>query len=922
MKVDEKKWQDLWEKKKIFQAQRSQQKKLFITVPYPYTSGPLHIGHGRTYTLADIWARYQRMKGYNVLFPMAFHISGTPILAVADKIKQGNEQAIALYRDYISLYEKDEKKIQKILSSFSDPKEVAGYFSKVISQDFKSLGFSIDWGRSFTTGDPHYNRFIEWQFLCLKEKGMITRGSHPVQYCPRDDNPVGEDDIRDGDIQDTRIETATIIKFPFKDGFLPALTVRPETIFGVTNIWINPEGEYVKAKVDGEFWYLSREGLEKLGHQGHAIEKLGGYPGQMLLHEKSSSPVDDRPLPLLPALFVDTAVGTGVVFSVPAHSPDDYIALREMKFPVEPIAVVQVQGYKECPAKELAERMGIQTQQDREKLKEATKKLYKDEFYNGILANSGEFSGQPIKKVKEEMKTWLKNSGRALEIFVSATPHLQCRCGEKVVVKVLPDQWFINYGNPSWKELARECLKEMSILPEMYRASFEGTIEWLHERPCARKRGLGTNLPWDPKWVIDSLSDSTLYPAFYTLAAQFKKIPPQKLTPQVFDYLFLGKGTSIDLSKTAKIPRKTLEEMRKEFEYWYPVDVRHTAIPHLSNHLTFYIFNHAILLPKQYWPKMISLNELLIRDGSKMSKSKGNVIPLTHIAKHYSADLYRLYIAYSADMNAVVDWTEEGIEMVKKRLAVFSDIAIKGKKGKQKSIDRWLLSRFHSALKEIEAYIEQFSFRKYIQRALFEMMNDVSYYERREGKSALPEIMKEWIKILSPVIPHTCEELWKAAGSRTLVSVQPWPQKNENLINPSMERGEEMVRQTVDDIKEIEKIIQKKPKKVHIYVSPSWKYSVYQEVKESGGKEFSVKNLMENPQIRKQGKAAIQFAEKIRKEFKGHFLSEKEEYDILCEAKRFFEKECGCEVKVFRSAEAVSQKALKAEPGKPGIEIF
>lgn len=922
----EQKWQKQWEEKAVFEPKRKRGKKCFITVPYPYTSGPLHIGHARTYTLTDIWARYKRMQGFNTLFPMAFHISGTPILSVADRIMEGKGETIALYREYVSLYESSKKKVEKIVEGFQDPKKVAGYFSRVISRDFKSLGFSIDWSRSFTTGDPPYNKFIEWQFLTLKEKGLIKRGKHAVQFCPRDGNAVGEDDIKEGDILDTRIETFTLIKFPFKDGFLPAATLRPETIFGATNLWINPEKQYVKARVDGEVWYLSKEGLEKLEHQNHQIEKLESFEGRKLLNKKASSPVTKKGLPLLPASFVDPAVATGVVYSVPAHSPPDYVTLQDLNSSLKPLSVISLPGYGEFPAKDISEKMGIKNQKEKKKLNEATKKLYKEEFYKGVLKNSGKFSGISIKEGKESVKKWLKKEGKALDFFVSNTTSLVCRCGEEVVVKVLPDQWFIDYGNRKWKERARTCLQKMTILPERYRSSFASAIEWLHERACARKRGLGTKLPWDNKWVIESLSDSTIYPAFYLLAGTLKKntIPPKSLTPAFFDFVFLGKGKVQEIEKTTRIKKSLLEKMRKDFVYWYPVDDRHTAVPHLTNHLTFYLFNHAILFPERFWPKMISLNELLIREGSKMSKSKGNVIPLADIGKNYSADLYRLFIASGAEMNTVIDWTEEGIEMVKKRLEGFIELAGKLQdRGEQKVIDQWLLSRFHTVLKDSEKDLNNFSFRRYIQRAFFDMMNDVSHYSRRGGERP-GMVLKDWIKILSPVIPHVCEELWEQTGGKGFVSLENWPRAQEKLINPRLEKQEELVHQTLNDIKEILKIIKKTPKKIHIYSAPGWKYTVHRRVRGMAGKEFSIKELMKIPEIRKQGKQALHFAEKLRKDLgKLEFLlSEKEEWQAVSEAKEFFEKEFACDIQVIKALESTSLKAVKAEPGKPGIEVL
>ncbi|MBI4021626.1 MAG: leucine--tRNA ligase [Candidatus Aenigmarchaeota archaeon] len=909
----EKKWQQRWQEAQAFVPLRKG-KKVFVTVPYPYTSGPLHIGHARTYTLADLWARYQRLQGKATLFPMAFHISGTPILSVADRIREGRKETLDLYRDYIGIYEPDQKKAEAVLRSFTEPKAVADFFSQVIARDFQSLGFSIDWTRSFTTGDPAYRKFIAWQFLRLRDAGVITRGSHAVQFCTRDQNAVGEDDIRDGDLLDTGIEAFTAVKFPFRDGFLVAATLRPETLFGATNLWIRPDATYVKARVDGEIWYLSAAGFATLGDQHHTVKEIERFPGKKLAGSEAQSPVEKRILPVLPADFVDPAFATGVVFSVPAHAPEDYVALRNLGFPVEPIPVITVPGYGPVPAKEVCDQLHISSAGDRDQLKEATRMLYKAEFYQGVLARAGPFSGTPVKEIKGQVAAWLKSRGKALDFFVPKTPDLVCRCGARVVVKVLPDQWFINYGDPAWKAKTRACLKQMAIIPEGSRASFEAAIEWLHERACARRRGLGTALPWDEQWTIESLSDSTIYPAFYLLAHLVRDQDAEKLVPAVFDFALLGKGTAAAAAKASGLPLKLLQSLRKEFSFWYPVDLRHTAVPHLTNHLTFYLFTHALLFPEQHWPKAISLNELLVRDGHKMSKSKGNVIPLADVSRQYSADLYRLYIASGADMSAVIDWTQEGIETVRKRLLAFIELAERAGSGKS-PMDAWLRSRFHTMLQDLGQDIEGFRFRSYAQRAFFGMMNDVAHFFRRGGKAIPGDLLKDWFIVLSPLIPHVCEELWERQDGKGLVSLARWPRPDPKAVDPALEAGEDLVGRTVQDIREILKLVDRKPGKVHLYVAPDWKYVMHRRIADGA----DLKTLMADPAIRAQGKAAAVFFERAKK--LPAAAGPAQELAALHGARTFLEREFGCPIEVVSALQATGARAAKAEPGKPGIEV-
>ena len=168
----EEKWQNRWEKSGIFIGKIDKTKpKYFITVPYPYASGPLHIGHCRTYNLGDIFARYKRQQGFNVIWPMAFHITGTPVLSISKRIQKKEKKILDLYRSYIGIYEDNKKDIEDIINSFNDPMNVASYFAGKLMDDFKRMGFSIDSTRQFTTADAEYNRFIEWQYKILNEKG-------------------------------------------------------------------------------------------------------------------------------------------------------------------------------------------------------------------------------------------------------------------------------------------------------------------------------------------------------------------------------------------------------------------------------------------------------------------------------------------------------------------------------------------------------------------------------------------------------------------------------------------------------------------------------------------------------------------------------------------------------------------------------
>ena len=209
---DELFWQGEWKKDQTFFSNPDDRKKFFITVPWPYTSGPLHVGHGRTYAIADIIARYKRLTGFNVLFPIGFHESGTPIGAISDKIANGDKKTRDMYREYVSRYESPEK-VDKVLETFTDPEKVASYFADRITMDFDRLGISIDWRRKFRSIDPPYRKMVEWQFRKLYSLGKIKKGKHALLFSPDEGNPVGEDDIEDGDTNKVSIEDFVSVLF-------------------------------------------------------------------------------------------------------------------------------------------------------------------------------------------------------------------------------------------------------------------------------------------------------------------------------------------------------------------------------------------------------------------------------------------------------------------------------------------------------------------------------------------------------------------------------------------------------------------------------------------------------------------------------------------------------------------------------------
>jgi len=895
LKQIEQKWQWKWSEAKIFEADPDQSKpKYFVTVAYPYPNSPQHIGHGRTYTLADVHARYMRMRGYNVLLPMAFHYTGTPVLAMSKRLADKDKDLIS---DFVNVYKVPREKLKE----FVEPFNMARYFHEEIKAGMKEIGYSIDWRREFTTVDPHYNRFIEWQFQKLRQKGYISRGSHPVGWCPRDSNPVGQHDTR-GDVEPD-IGEFTLIKFRMGDWILPAATLRPETVFGVTNMWLHPEVDYVKARIDDEKWIISRESAQKLPYLNRKVAVLETFKGKELIGKQVENPVNGQKILILPAEFVDPKNATGVVMSVPGHAPYDYVALENLSKDtalmkkygfkpeaigaIKPVSIITVPEYGEVPAGYVVKEMGITSQTDT-KLEDATKEVYRREFHSGKMkSNTGKYAEFPVAQAKDSVKADLIQEGKAENMYELLNRPVVCRCGTECIVKIFEDQWFIDYGKPEWKQLAHKCLNKMEILPEELRTEFNNVIDWLHEKACARKSGMGTRLPWDPEWIIESLSDSVIYMAYYTIVKHIKEsgMKPEQLIDAAFDYIFLGMGNSNKIIQETGLKTDILEKMRNEFTYFYPLDSRHSGRDLVPNHLTFMIFNHTAIFPESLWPRQIATNGSVLMQGAKMSKSFGNIIPLREGLTKFGADPLRLGVLATAELLQDADFSPTVARAMRDRLERLYRFAVetfrdeqpsKGKDAPLAQIDKWMLSRLQVHIKAATEAMDKLAVRKAIHSALYGLDQDFQWFLRRtrdqqkapKRKIAIGKVIRHTleaqVKMLAPVTPHICEELWEMMGGKGFISVATWPTSDSAMVDAVAEENEALITGTLEDTLNIVKATSIKPRKICYYVAAPWKWQVYMKIVEKAKTAKLVqaelmKELMKNPEMRTKDEQVAKF---------------------------------------------------------------
>ncbi|MFH0987071.1 MAG: class I tRNA ligase family protein, partial [Candidatus Micrarchaeota archaeon] len=494
----EAKWQKKWLEAGLGKVNVGDKSKpsFFMHFAYPTVSGYQHVGHMRGYSYTDMVCRYKRMAGHNVFFPVGSHASGNAMLGFAKKIERNDQKFI----DYLlsNGYPKEK------LNDMKNANKAVDYFNENYKQNWKIMGFIPDFDSFTCTTYPDYGKFIEWQFRKLKDKGLLIQQPYFATFCPNC-GPVSVDpaemDVSKGGSAEKH--EYTLIKFRFeKDGqYIIAATLRPETMYGQTNLWVDPNVEYVKAKVGGEIWVCSAQCAEKLKNQKEKAEVVGKIKGAEMLGKKAHAPSVERDILILPSKFCDPAVGTGIVTSVPSDAPYDWMALYDLQRnepecrkyginPAEvkalkPIPIIESKDYGNLPAVKICEQMKIKDQND-PKLEEATKLIYKTGFHTGVLNGScGEYAGQAVERAKESMKQKLIDASQA-DVMYDLSEEVICRCGKPVTIKIVPDQWFINYADRQVTKDSKEHAETMNIMPDDYKRNMPGVLDWFKERAATR----------------------------------------------------------------------------------------------------------------------------------------------------------------------------------------------------------------------------------------------------------------------------------------------------------------------------------------------------------------------------------------------------------------------------------------------------
>jgi leucyl-tRNA synthetase len=897
----EKKWRNVYEEKKSYEADLDEKKeKFFITVPVMYPDGRLHTGHMYTWTRADVFARFQRMKGKNVLFPQGFHMTGGPMAGMSLRLKNGDEKAIKIMRDQ-GATDEDIKRFA------GNPLELGLFFGKTYKSDFNLVGTSIDWRRNFILSyTEQYSKFVEWQFRTLKDIGYITQGNHPVVWCPNENTSLGDHDRAEGEGESPM--EFTIIKFKVDNFVLPAATLRPETIYGVSNLWINEKGEYKKIRFsNGEEWIVSKEFTEKLPFQKNIAEKIENFNPAEIVGKTAKNPVNNEEIPILNGEFVKTDRNTGIVMGVPMHAPFDYSYYNKKKAEIKLKEAKKIIDVKTNPnlMEEAIKRFGTA---DENSLEDATKYVYKTEFNYGVLnENNGPLSGKPVKEAKEYAIELIKKNN-AYDNFYETSGEVICRCGAKGLIKLVQNQWFIRYSDKQLKEKTIDWIQKMDVRPEEAKAQIINAVYNMEDKAATRSGGLGTPLPWDKNWLIEPLSDSTIYMAYYTFAHIIKDMKPEEITDEMFDYILLDKNSGKKFTET-------VEKMKREFDYWYPLDLRVTAKELITNHIAFFIMTHVAIFNKDKWPRGLGINGWLTVNGKKMSKSKGNTMTIDYVVNNYGADSARLIASASNGMDDAA-WDLNNINGFKQKIEFILELTeiMNSFSGERKLVDEFLLSKVNYLIENSEKSYNLMKYKNSLNYSFFEFIENIKNYIDYGGnnKDTLKYAITVFSKLTHPIFPFVTEEINNALNKGELLeSYQSWPEIKEEYKNEIVENEFEVLNQTLEDINNLLNIINKDPKEIIIGMAGKEKFEVYNKVEEITHRSRDIKEIRKEVPINDFVNKLLKNPKRLPNKRLDYELEKK----VFIESKEKLKERYNAEIKIEESNEE------KAFPGKPMIVI-
>ena len=763
----EKKWQKRWEEKKAFEvSEKSGKKKFYVLEMFPYPSGSgLHMGHAFNYTIGDIYARFKRMNGFNVLYPMGYDSFGLPAENAAIEAKVHPKK----YTD-------------KAIANF-------------ISQQ-KSLGLSYDWSRMIKTSDPDYYKWNQYFFLQFLKNNLAYRKKASVNFCRKCNTVLANEQVVNGKCwrhTDTEVEIkqleqwflkttkyadellkdisklqwperikimqrnwigksyGTEIDFLVNEKKWPIFTTRPDTIFGVTFMVISAQHPKLKELVTKEQEKEVEKFLKKIKSTKQEdidkLEKEGAFTGTYAVN-----PVTHDKIPIYIGNFVVADYGSGMVMAVPAHDQRDFEFAKKYKIPIK--VVINPLDY------ELTE-----------------KKMSRAFVEEGRLVNSGRFDGENSKEAIKKITDFLEEK----------------KIGRRTFQFKLKD-WLISrqryWGTPMPIIYCDEC----GIVPVPEK---ELPIKLPEDVKFGKGNPLATNEKWInvkcPKCMKTAKRETDTMDTFFDSSWYFLRYCDSKNSEKSFD--------------------------EKKADYWMPVDQYIGGAEHAVMHLIYARFFTKVLRDLGF----VKINEPFIKlfnqgmlhgnDGFVMSKSRGNVVLPEEISKKYGIDTARFFLVSIASPDKDMQWSDEGIngsfKFVKQAIDYFSKVKIVNKK------DSRIENRLNKTISLVTKDIEEFNYNLAVIkiRQLFASFSDEN----------VREVLESFLKLLHPFCPHITEELWEKLGNKNILSLEKWPVAGK--IDESLEKQEQILEKTVEDINNILNLVKEKQNKtasrIFIYVIPN-----------------------------------------------------------------------------------------------------
>jgi len=730
----EPKWQKYWEENKTFRTLDDDSKpKYYVLDMFPYPSGAgLHVGHPEGYTATDIIARYKRMRGFNVLHPMGWDAFGLPAE-------------------------------QHALETGQHPRDITKRNIDNFRRQIKSLGFSYDWDREFSTTDPDYYKWTQWIFIQLYKKGLAYMAEVPVNWCPALGTVLANEEVIDGksergghpvirkpmrqwmlkitEYAERLLEDLEELDWPESikemqrnwigksegaevrfavDGHpdleLVVFTTRPDTLFGATYCVLAPEHEWVDRITTAEYRQAVEAYREATARKSDLErtdlnkDKTGVFTGAYAVN-----PVNGRKIPIWIADYVLGGYGTGAIMAVPGHDQRDWEFAKKYGLPI----VEVVKGGD----------------------------LEKEAYVgDGPHVNSDFLDGLYNKEAIAKMIEWLEQNGKGrAKVSYRLRDWLFSRqryWGEPIPILHLEDG--------TMKPVPEDELP--LLLPEVDEIRPSGT----GESPLANV----------PEWV------NTVDPETGMKARRETNTMPQWAGSCWYYLRFIDPHNDKELCSF---------ELQKK---WLPVDLYIGGAEHAVLHLLYARFWHKVLYDlglvstKEPFKKLVNQGMILGENGEKMSKSRGNVINPDDIVNQYGADTLRMYEMFMGPLEATKPWNTRGVEGVYRflnrvwRLYVAEDGGLNPKIGDGQA-DASFMRVWHKTIKKVTEDIEALRFNTAISQ-LMVFVNE-AYKQERLPRQA----MENFVQLLSPFAPHIAEELWQRLGHDDTITYVPWPAYDE-----------------------------------------------------------------------------------------------------------------------------------------------